>query len=211
MTFQFPFTVDQVTRMLPHNVEPALWYDALSNNLPAFHVETIPRVAAFIAQCSHESAEFTVMHENLNYRASSLIATWPTRFNESNAAQYEKNPIKIANFVYAKRMGNGDEASGDGYKYRGRGPIQITGKRNYAACSQALFGDDRLVQTPDLVEMDKDVAIKSACWYWDTRDLNHPADENDIVTITKKINGGTTGISDRLAKYKNALSILQGN
>ena len=209
-TFNFNFTEEQLVKILPTNKQIHDWFVALSNNLPAHHIDTVARVAAFLAQCGHESMDFTALHENLNYRAASLIATWPTRFNATNAPLYEKQPEKIANMVYSKRMGNGDEASGDGWKYRGRGPIQITGKNNYTACSLALFKDDRLVKNPELVELDKDVAVKSACWYWDITDLNHLADTSDITSITKKINGGTIGIADRKDRFNKAVAILKG-
>ena len=210
MSFNFTFTADQVEAILPTNNNAADWFAALDNNLPTFNIETDVRVAAFLAQCSHESMDFTHLHENLNYRATSLIAVWPSHFNTANADRYAHNPEKIANCAYANRMGNGDEASGDGWKYRGRGIIQITGKNNYIACSNFLFNDTRLLDTPDLLENDMDVVIQGACWYWQSRKLNDFADVGDITGMTRKINGGLIGLDDRTKRYNNALAILKG-
>jgi len=210
MSFNFTFTADQVKAILPTNNNAADWFAALDNNLPTFNIESDVRVAAFLAQCSHESMDFTHLHENLNYRATSLIAVWPSHFNTANADRYAHNPEKIANCAYANRMGNGDEASGDGWKYRGRGIIQITGKNNYIACSNFLFNDTRLLDTPDLLENDMDVVIQGACWYWQSRKLNDFADVGDITGMTRKINGGLIGLDDRTKRYNNALAILKG-
>lgn len=209
-TFNFTFTEEQLAKIIPINTQVHDWFTALSNNLPNYQINTIARVCAFLAQCAHESGEFTALHENLNYRASSLVATWPKRFTDDTAPLYEHNPVKIANLVYANRMGNGDEESGEGYKYRGRGLMQITGKYNYTKCSHEVFNDDRLVHTPDLLETDKDTAIKSACWFWNANVLNPLADDGDITAITQKINGGQLGIEDRKDRYNKAVIIIQG-
>lgn len=206
----FDFTLDQATEILKHNDQVEHWYVALVQNLPEFDIYTKQRVAAFLSQTCHESANYTRLHENLNYRAASLIKTWPTRFTNGNAPMYANKPEMIANKVYGGRMGNGDEASGDGWKYRGRGPIQITGKDNYRACSIAVYGDDRLLESPDYLEIDMDVAVKSACWFWNSRDLNELADEGNIKEITRKINGGYTGLEDRIIKFTAAQTILIG-
>lgn len=161
-----------------------------------------------MAQMAHESADFTRLKENLNYGAAGLIATWPSRFDAGLAAAYARQPEKIANKVYANRMGNGSEESGDGWKYRGRGIIQITGKSNYAACSKALYGDYRLLDIPEVLETDHDVIVRSACWFWNEKDLSKLADDNNINEITKRINGGYHGIEDRTARYIAAKSIL---
>ena len=207
--FNFEFTLDHASEILKHNEQVEHWYTALCDNLPNFDIYNKERVAAFLSQTCHESANYTVLHENLNYRAESLIKTWPTRFNLGNASQYARNQEKIANKVYCDRMGNGNEASGDGWKYRGRGPIQITGKSNYRSCSMAVYGDERLLDTPELLETDMDVAVKSACWYWNSRHLNELADEGNVKEITLKINGGYNGLPDRTAKYTVAMTILQ--
>lgn len=202
-------TATQIKKILPTNKNADQWVDVFNSVLPTFDINTVNRVASFLAQTAHESLEYKVMKENLNYRASALIATWPTRFNSNNADSYSRQPEKIANCVYANRLGNGDEASGDGWKYRGRGPIQITGKENYTVCSKAIFGDDRLVINPELLATDMDAAIRSACWYWTSRKLNEPSDVGDVLTVTKKINGGKIGLDDRVKRFNNAVKILQ--
>jgi putative chitinase len=200
----------KLAKILPHNHEIADWVDALNANLSMYQIDTEQRIASFLAQCSHESAEFTHLHENLNYGAAGLMATWPSRFpTRAIADAVERQPIKIANIVYANRMGNGDVESGDGWKYRGRGIIQITRHDNYKACSQFLFQDDRLLTQPDYLET-KEGAVKSACWYWTANNLNSYADVGDIKTMTRRINGGYTGLAERTANYTNALTILQG-
>jgi putative chitinase len=183
--------------------------DELNEHLPTYSVNTPKRIAAFLSQCAHESMDFTHLHENLNYGAKGLLATFPKYFDANLANQYARIPEKIANRVYANRMGNGDEASGDGYKFRGRGILQITGKANYHVCSHALYDDDTLIDHPELLE-EVDGAIRSALWYWNTHLLNVPADAGDVLTLTKKINGGTIGLDDRTTRYNNALAILQG-
>jgi len=218
MIFNFTFTPEQLEKILPLNKQVESWFVALAINLPIYEINTISRVAAFLAQCAHESNDLTRLRENLNYKAASLIATWPARFNAANADQYAHNPEKIGNYVYANRMGNGDEASGDGFKYRGRGPIQITGKNNYTALSNFIYGDTSLLDAPDLLETDMDVAIKSACWYWVTNNLNIFADVNDIDGVSDIINrgrktaaiGDAIGFDDRKARYDNITKILQG-
>lgn len=210
MAFDFDFTVDKLKKIIPTNTQPDDWFVVLNNDLPTYNVDTVLRTAGFLSQCAHESLDFTHLHENLNYRASSLIAVWPTHFNADNAAQYEHNPEKIANRAYANRMGNGDEASGDGWKFHGRGPIQITGKINYAAFSNFVYGDLRLLDTPELLETDVDISTQSACWFWESHSINQFADKGDIVNMTKRINGGIIGLDDRTTRYNNALTILQG-
>jgi putative chitinase len=157
----------------------------------------------------HESADFTRLTENLNYSAAGLVKTWPKRFTEETAQGYHRKPEKIANKVYADRMGNGNEASGDGWKYRGRGIIQITGKNNYVAFSNAKFDDLRLLEDPDYL-LTPEGAVESACWFWTTNNLNEIAGAQNITLITKRINGGTHGLSSRIARYERAIDILKG-
>jgi putative chitinase len=171
--------------------------------LEKYEINTPKRVAAFKAQCHHESQGSTRKVENLNYSAQGLMNTWPSRFNTQKLAdEYARQPEKIANKVYANRMGNGDEASGDGWKYRGRGFIQITGKDNYQAFSRCkgISLDDAV----KYLETDEG-ALESACWYWQTRGLNGLADTGDIRGITKRINGGTIGIKERTELYNKYL------
>ena len=183
------------------------WVEALNTTLPAFEINTTNRIAAFIAQCAHESGGFSILEENLNYKATTLTRLWPQRFPVSVVDQYAGHPQAIANKAYGGRMGNGDEATGDGFKYRGRGLIQLTGKDNYKACSLSLFKDDTLLKTPDML-LEPTYALKSACWFWNKNKLNQYADTGDIETMTKKINGGVIGLDDRIKHYKHAIEVL---
>jgi len=165
------------------------------------------RLAAFLAQIAHESGGFNFVMENLNYSAKGLMATFKKYFpTEELAKQYERKPEKIANRVYANRMGNGDENSGDGYKYRGRGLIQLTGKFNYTKFSQSI--DLSLDETVKYLETPEG-AVASAGWFWDNNKLNRFCDNDDFITLTKRINGGTIGLADRKHHYEIALKVLQ--
>ncbi|WBS05100.1 glycoside hydrolase family 19 protein [Pseudoduganella sp. SL102] len=184
------------------------WAAALDSALNRFHITTRDRVCAFLAQTSHESGHFNRLEESLSYRTPArLMAVWPKRFpNEASATPFVQNPERLANFVYARRMGNGDEASGDGFRFRGRGLIQLTGRSNYHQAGDALGLD--LVGVPDRL-VSKEVAALSAAWFWDSRGLNALADHDkpdgdleDFVEITRRINGGTVGLKERLAAYK---------
>ncbi len=170
----------------------------LAQCLPAilekYSINTPLRVGHFLAQTVHESAGFTRFVENLNYSASGLKNTWPDRFGLANPNRYAHRPELIANHVYANRMGNGDEASGDGWKFRGRGMIQLTGHDNYDAFSKHSGLD--AVNNPDLLST-VEGAAESAAWFWLERHINKPADEDDVVTVTKLINGGTLGLDER--------------
>lgn len=173
-----------------------------------FKINTPLRLAHFLAQCSHESGKFTAVRENLNYSAASLRRVFGKYFpSDALAKQYEKNPQKIANRVYANRIGNGDEASGEGYKYRGRGYIQLTGKSNYAAFSK--FVPDDCVQNPELVA-DK-YPLLSAAWFWSNRNLNKKADTgatpDTVKSVTLTVNGGTNGLTDRQKKFTEFYSL----
>jgi len=168
-------------------------------------LNTPERLAAFIAQCGHESGGFKYFEENLNYKAESLIRTWPSHFNEENAHEYAHNPEKIANRAYANRGGNGDEESGDGWANRGRGAIQLTFKENYEACSRDLGFD--FISDPDAVSTPEG-ALLTAAWFWKKNNLNHHVDNNDFVGLTKAINGGTLGLEDRVARFNHVMSVL---
>lgn len=209
MSFDFEFTKEDLGKILTNNQEVDAWFDVLDAVLPKFAINTLPRVAAFLAQCGHESNNFTILQENLNYSAERLRAVFPRYFPTVAAAEpYNRQPEKIGNKIYGGRMGNGDEASGDGYKFRGRGILQVTGHDNYKACSLSLFGDERLVDDPSYLQT-KEGAVQSACWFWNTRNLNALADADDIKEMTRKINGGYLGLDDRMARYEHAVSVLQ--
>jgi len=198
-------TQQQLAQILPGNPYVEHWCEALNKLLPDYDISTPQRVAAFLAQCAHESGGFTALHENLNYRPETLCKVWPHYFNESNVNDYAHQPEKIANRAYAGRMGNGDEASGDGWSYCGRGLIQLTGKNNYQAFADSIQTD--ISQIPAYLQTFEG-AIQSACWFWENNNLNACADAGDIVKMTKIINGGTLGLDDRTARYNHALQIL---
>jgi putative chitinase len=189
------------------HIDP-VWVDALNETFQRFDISTPVRQASFIGQCGHECANFKVLEENLNYRAETLMKLWKSRFPTIEVAnEYARNPKKIANKVYASRMGNRDEASGDGYRFRGRGCIQLTGHANYFHAGQAC-GEDFVMQ-PDLVATPKYAAM-TAGWFWNTHKLNQFADRQDFTLMTKKINGGTIGLDDRIKHINHALDILNG-
>lgn len=182
------------------------WVDALNETFDKFEIRTPVRQAAFIGQCGHECGNFRILEENLNYRAEALMRLWPKRFPTRDVAEpYARNPRKIANKVYANRMGNRDEASGDGYRFRGRGCIQLTGHANYFHAGQALGID--FVMEPDLVATPKYAAM-TAGWFWSTHKCNALADAKDWTGLTRKINGGTIGLADRIKHIEHALSVL---
>ena len=200
-----PITQQQLAQILPGNPYVEHWCEALNKILPDYDITTSQRTAAFLAQCAHESGGFTALHENLNYRPETLCKVWPHYFNASNANEYAHQPEKIACRAYAGRMGNGDEASGDGWSYCGRGLIQLTGKNNYQAFADSIQTD--ISQIPAYLQTFEG-AIQSACWFWENNNLNACADAGDIVKMTKIINGGTLGLDDRTARYNHALQIL---
>jgi len=199
-------TLHQLKQILPNNTNLADWHEALTSILPEYEINTPERIAAFLAQCVHESGGFSAIKENLNYKAASLQKTFPKYFSTTELAEtYAHQPEKIANRVYANRMGNGDETSGDGYRYCGRGLIQLTGHDNYLS-----FADS--IETP-LEEMPEYLAtfagaVQSACWFWECNDLNSLADTGDIKAMTKRINGGYIGLEDRIKHYEHALHVL---
>ena len=211
MPFEFNFTQDKLQECLSRNKEIDQWFPIVYAQLEHFEVNTVQRAAAFIAQCAHESMDFTVTHENLNYRAETLRKVFPKYFpTDEIAQQYASQPNKaelIANRVYGGRMGNGPEESGDGFRFRGRGIVQLTGHDNYKACSMAVFGDDRLLHSPDWLES-KEGCVVGACWFWNSRNLNAWADADDIKQITKLINGGYIGLEERTSHYNSFCDIL---
>ena len=180
------------------------WLEPLNGTFQKYDVNTPKRQAAFIGQCAVESANFTRLQENLNYSAQRLTQVWPSRFPNINMAEsYAHNPEKLADFVYAGRMGNLQD--GDGWKFHGRGLIQLTGRENYANCGSGVGVD--LIDNPDLLLTPKYAAL-SAGWFWNRKQLNLLADSGDIETMTKRINGGLTGLNERIAKITKALQVL---
>lgn len=185
--------------------DAAKFADALNAAMEEFEINTKQRQAMFLAQCAHESGHFRLVSENLNYSADGLKRVFPKYFRDVDANDYHRQPEKIANRVYSSRMGNGDEASGEGWKFRGRGLIQLTGKSNYIACSEDLEVD--LLENPDYL-LTPEGAARSAAWFWWQNDLNDYADKGDIVGCSKRVNGGTIGLEDRKELYESAMEVF---
>ena len=201
-------SVAQMQQIFPQADESDLGEicEGLNAAMAEFGIDSPQRQAMFLAQAGHESGNFSTVEENLNYKAAGLMSIFHKYFpDEDTANAYAKQPEKIANRVYANRMGNGDESSGEGYKYRGRGLIQLTGKDNYDACARALNVD--LHSQPDYLET-AEGACRSAAWFWAHNNLNKYADADDIVGCTKRVNGGTIGLEERQHHYESAKSIL---
>jgi len=206
MSFNFEFTVDQLKQIIGNNPYADHWHNAICKICPEYEINTKERLAAFLAQCAHESGNFKFLSENLNYRWESLRKVFPKYFpSDDLAKQYERKPEMIANRVYASRMGNGDEASGDGWRFRGRGLIQLTGRDNYFWFAASL--EIPIEEAADYLSTFEG-AVQSACWFWENNKLNQWADQKDILTLTKRINGGTIGLEDRKKHYGHALHIL---
>ena len=185
--------------------------DYFNETFDRFDISSPARQACWIGQCGHECGNFRIMEENLNYRAPTLLKLFPRTpkrawgFTPEEAAAYERQPQRIANRIYSNRMGNRDEASGDGWRFRGAGFLQLTGHSNFWHASQAL-GEDFVMQ-PELVRTPKYAAM-TAGWFWQTHRLNQYADSGDYLTLTKRINGGTIGLEDRIKHYEHAVHIL---
>ena len=200
---------DQLKQM---HIDPSL-ADAFNETFERFGILTPLQQASWIGQCGHECGNFKIMEENLNYRAATLLKLFPKTpkrawgFTPEEAAAYEKQPKKIANRIYGNRMGNRDEASGDGWRFRGSGFLQLTGHSNFYHAGKAL-GEDFVMQ-PELVRTPK-YAAQTAGWFWQTHKLNQIADGRDFVTMTKRINGGTIGLDDRIKHINQALAVLGG-
>ena len=204
--------------------DPAKWLDAVVETCAEFEINTPQRIAGFLAQTSHESGGYTMLSENLNYRAATLAACWPNRFAELGPDKKPKRnekgaliptkvaeaiagkPELIANMVYSSRMGNGPAESGDGWLFRGRGLKQLTGRDNVTRCGKALGVD--LAANPDLL-CEPEYAALSAAWFWSVNKCGPLADADDFVGLTKRINGGTIGLEDRKKRYEAALASMQ--
>lgn len=200
-------TVDQIKHIAPLNKNPTQWCDTFNNHIEKYDINTPLRVAALLAQCAYESGDFINLYEDLNYRPETLMHLWPSQFPTLMVAdEYKMQPQKIANYVYANRMGNGNESSGDGWKYRGRGLIQLTGKSVYTN-----FANYLKVSVEDCLNyiMYPDGAVESACWFWKTKSINTFADKKDINGMTKAINGGLNGLANRKIKYQLALDVIK--
>lgn len=211
MGFDFDFKKEHLQEII--SVDADDWYDALCELLPKYGITTERRVAHFLSQCAHESGGFRIMEENLNYSEKALNAVFGRYFGappKRNAAEYARNPEKIANYVYMDefrskggQMGNVEE--GDGWRFRGRGLKQLTGRNNYTGFGKTV--DMTAEEAAEYVATPKG-AVESACWFWDTNKLNAIADGDDVTKMTKKINGGTIGLEDRQKRYTHALKVL---
>jgi len=207
MGFDFNFSVDVLQQAMPRLPDSDGWFESMDKLLPLYNITSAIRVAMFLAQTGHESGDYNEIEENLNYRATTLQEVFPRYFRDADPNDYAHQPEKIANRVYGGRMGNGDEDSGDGWKFHGRGILQITGHDNYAACSQAIYGDDRLLDNPELL-CEKDGAVASACWFWTNRHLNEWSDQENVKEVTRRINGGFIGLADREQRYRRILGSI---
>lgn len=211
MSFEFDFTRDHLAEIIPGNKQVDEWYAALYEVLPMYEITTERRVAHFLSQCAHESANFKRLEENLNYSAKALRAVFGRYFGDPpkrDADEYHRQPEMIANYVYMDefrkyKMGNIHE--GDGWLFRGRGLKQLTGRENYSR-----FGDSIGMTAEEAAEYVQSFngAIQSACWFWDTNNLNDIADGDNVKLMTKKINGGSIGLEDRQRRYINAMKVL---
>jgi len=211
MAFDFEFTKDHLGPIIPNNNDVGDWYEALCEMLPKYGITTKRRVAHFLSQCAHESANFKRLEENLNYSAKALRAVFGRYFGahpKRNADEYHRNPPKIANYVYMdefRKYKMGNVNPGDGWLFRGRGLKQLTGRDNYTK-----FGASVGMSAEEAANYvaTKKGAIESACWFWDANNLNEIADTDDVRRMTKKINGGSIGLEDRQKRYTHAMEVL---
>ena len=204
LEIDMPITVQQLLQILPNASQVVgIFVPVLNAAMNRYQIVGVRRLAAFIAQVGHESGQLARLVENLNYSADALRMTWPSRFDVELATAAARKPEQIANIAYGNRMGN--TAPGDGWKYRGRGLIQITGKNNYRACGEALSLD--LIAQPELLEKPQH-ACMSAAWFWASWGLNTLADTGSFSKITSRINGGQNGAADRQTLYAKALKVL---
>jgi len=211
MAFDFEFTKDHLEPIIPNNKDVDEWYEALCEMLPKYGITSERRVAHFLSQCAHESANFKRLEENLNYSAKALRAVFGRYFGSApkrNADEYHRNPEMIANYVYMDefrkyKMGNVNE--GDGWLFRGRGLKQLTGRDNYTKFGASV---GMSAESAAIYVATKEGAIESACWFWDANNLNDIADTDDVKRMTKKINGGSIGLADRQKRYTHAMEVL---
>lgn len=196
-------------KVFPKAKTPKKLFEAMDELFPKYSVDTPERIAGFLAQCGHESGGFRFVEENLNYSAKALDSVFGKYFKngERDAKEYARKPEKIANVVYGNRMGNGDEDSGDGWQFKGRGYIQLTGRNNYTSFAESVDMD--LDECIDYLKTPKG-ALESALWFWDTNKLNKYCDKHDVKGMTKRVNGGYNGLEDREEKWEKVLDLLGG-
>lgn len=208
-------TEAQLGAMIPTNKEVGEWCAALNEMLPKYDITTPQRIAGFVAQCAHESADFKLLEENLNYKEETLLRVFPRYFGpgKRNAAEYARNPEKIANYVYMDEFRSasgalGNTQPGDGWRFRGKGLKQVTGRANHTAFGKTMGMTAE--QAADYL-LTKKGALESALWFWGSRNLNAVADTGDVVKLTKIINGGDIGLADRQERYAKAMAVLTGS
>ena len=206
-------TRDMLAAMIPGNDKVDMWFKAIEEVFPKYEINTVERIAGFIAQCAHESNNFRSLEENLNYSEDALLRVFGRYFGKApkaSAAEYARNPEKIANRVYNdefRKYKMGNTQPGDGWLFRGRGLKQLTGRENYTKFGKSVKMSAE--QAAEYVATEKG-AIESACWFWNNKKLNAIADTGDIKKLTKVINGGDIGLADRTSRYENALEVLGG-
>lgn len=208
---KFNFTKDQLAEMIPRNSYVDEWYEVLTKVLPRYNIDTKIRVASFVSQCAHESYDFTRLEENLNYSKRALETVFSRYFGETpkrDAADYARKPKKIANYVYMDEYRTyklGNVHPGDGWRFRGKGLKQVTGRSNVTRFAHSIG-----ITAEEASEylLTKQGALHSACWFWESRNLNKVADTSDVVKLSKIINGGTNGLDDRARRFNDAMSIL---
>ncbi len=210
MGFKFDFKGRMLAEILHMDKDTAMpWWEAVKEILPKYEIVTPERVAGFLAQTGHESNGWKVLTENLNYSAKALNSIFPKYFVKAgrNADDYHRQPERIANVIYANRMENGDTASGDGWTFRGGGILQLTGRHNYTKFGESIGMS--AVEAAEYVRTPKG-ALESACWFWVTNNLNKYCDNRDIVTLSKRVNGGTIGLEDRIKHWNHAMELFTG-
>lgn len=205
-------TLEQFSKMIPSNKEAAKWYPIAVDFFKKYDITTTNRIAGFMAQCAHESGDFKNLEENLNYSVETLLKVFPRYFGKgkANPTEYARNPEKLANYVYmdanrSKQGALGNTVAGDGWRFRGGGIKQLTGRSNYAAFAKGVGMSTE--EAADYVRTMKG-AFESACWFWKTNGIANFADADDIIGMSKKINGGTIGLEDRKLRYSKAKAIL---
>lgn len=206
--YEFNFTPQKFNHILTNAPNKEDWYSAIYQILPDWDITSIPRVAGFMAQTIHESGNYSRFQENLNYSSDRLLQVFPKYFKNLNPRDYHRQPEKIANLVYANRMGNGPPESGDGWKFRGTGLIQITGRYNYEEFAKSV--NMTLEEAIDYIATFQG-AVESACWFWKTNNINFYCDNYDILGMTKRINGGTNGLEHREYEFNRILNILSSS
>lgn len=212
--FEFDFRVNHLKKMLGNNPDSHIWFIEMETMLPKYDIVTPERVIGFVTQCAHESGNFRVLEENLNYSADALNRVFSRYFGDPpkrNAGEYARNPKKIANYVYmdefrTKAGALGNIQPGDGWLFRGRGLKQLTGRNNYTA-----FGKTVNMSAEEAAEYvgTKKGALESACWFWNTNNCNAFADNRDVEGLTRRINGGTIGLKDRIFRWEQAIKLLR--